>query len=317
MILKPKEIDCKALFNLDINFPVMGFQTPQENTPKRDENFYFDPIITTSILAGFSANLRIMISGLHGTGKSSHIEQVCARLNWGCLRINLDSHIQRSDLLGKDVLTIDENANQVTRFEQGLLPLAMQSPTALIFDEYDAGKPDIMFVIQRLLEENGQFTLLDQNKIITPHQHFRLFATANTNGFGDNTGLYNGSQILNQAQLDRWNILAKLKFMPSDHEINVIIDKNPQIKTKKDKDFIVKIVEFANLTREAFNNNSLSLFCSTRTLISWAKIYTLMNKDMQLSFQLSFLNRCDNEEFPLINELWQRVFNTELQDISS
>uniref|UniRef100_UPI003F695278 AAA family ATPase n=1 Tax=Pseudemcibacter sp. TaxID=2943293 RepID=UPI003F695278 len=253
---------------------------------------------------------RVMVQGYHGTGKSTHIEQVAARLNWPCLRVNLDSHISRIDLIGKDAITLKDGV-QVTEFKEGILPWALQSPTALVFDEYDAGRPDVMFVIQRVLEVAGKLTLLDQNKVIHPHQSFRLFATTNTIGLGDTTGLYHGTQQINQGQMDRWNIVTTLNYLPHDHEENVVAAKMPMMQNEDDLKIIKQMVQVADLSRKGFINGDISTVMSPRTVLTWAENYEIF-KDLAFSFRLSFLNKCDELERPIIAEYYQRCFGEDV-----
>jgi cobaltochelatase CobS len=299
-------ISVKKRFGLDCDWDVPAFSNDMQNVPKIDPNYQFDHDTTLSILAGFSFNRRVMIQGFHGTGKSTHIEQVAARLNWPCLRINLDSHVSRIDLIGKDMISLKEG-KQVTEYKEGLLPWALQNPVALVFDEYDAGRPDVMFVIQRVLESEGVLTLLDQNMIIRPHPAFRLFATANTVGLGDATGLYHGTQQLNQGQLDRWNIVTVLNYLPHDDEVKIILSQSSDV----DRGVISNMVKLAALTREGFKQGDISTLMSPRTVISWADNYKIFN-DLELAFKLSFLNKCDEMERAIIAEYYQRCFNVEL-----
>ena len=297
------------LFGIKKRVKVRHFSKKTELVPEIDKSYIFDEITTLSIIAGFNHNKRVLIQGLHGTGKSTHIEQIAARLNWPCLRINLDGHISRFDLLGKDAITI-ENQKQVTTFKQGMLPWSIENPIALVFDEYDAGRPDVMFVIQRLLESDGKLTLLDQNKVITPNPLFRIFGTCNTLGTGDMSGLYHGTQNLNQGQLDRWNIFSTLDFMNSETEINII--KNKLGKTnKKVKDDLNNIVKLANLVRKSFSNNDISTIISPRTSIIWAQNIEIFD-NTELAFKLTFFNKCNESDKKVISELYQRCFGKEL-----
>ena len=304
------KVNVRQTFGLDIDWEVPGFSEENPNVPDIDKTYQFDHYTTLAILAGFSYNRRVMIQGYHGTGKSTHIEQVAARLNWPCVRINLDSHVSRVDLIGKETIVLQEG-KQITQWKDGLLPWSIQHPVALCFDEYDAGRPDVMFVIQRVLENEGRLTLLDQNKIIRPHPAFRLFATANTVGLGDTTGLYHGTQQINQGQMDRWNIVVQLNYLPHDDEMNIMLAKFPELDTKEGKDNVDKMVRLADLTREGFINGDLSTLMSPRTVLSWIENF-LIFKDRELSFQLSFMNRCDETERPIIAELYQRCFNVDL-----
>merc|ERR1711991_1147280 len=277
--------------------------------PTIDENYIFDEETTTSILVGFKFNKKVLIQGLHGTGKSSHIEQVASRLNWPCLRINLDGHISRFDLLGKDAIILKEE-KQITTFKQGLLPWSIENPVALVFDEYDAGRPDVMFVIQRLLESDGKLTLLDQNKVMTSHPYFRIFGTCNTLGTGDISGLYHGTQNLNQGQLDRWNIFTTLNFMNPETEINIIKNKLGKT-TKKIKDEISNMVKLANLVRKSFSTNDISTIISPRTSIIWAQNIEIFD-NTELAFKLTFFNKCNESDKKVISELYQRCFGKEI-----
>ncbi len=301
-----KMFDVRKTFGLDIDMEVPGFSHEMTNVPEVDTAYQFDHDTTLALLAGFAFNRRVMIQGFHGTGKSSHIEQVAARLNWPCIRINLDSHVSRIDLLGKDMIVLKEG-KQVTEWKEGLLPWAIQNPVALVFDEYDAGRPDVMFVIQRVLEADGRLTLLDQNQVIRPHPAFRLFATANTVGLGDTTGLYHGTHQLNQGQLDRWNIVTILNYLDHQDEVKIVNAKVEGL-AAKDVDNMVKL---ADMTREGFKNGDLSTLMSPRSVISWGENYKIF-KDRELAFRLSFLNKCDEMERPIIAEYYQRCFGVEL-----
>jgi cobaltochelatase CobS len=300
----------KDTFGIDSAMGVKGFSEPNEHVPEVDASYIFDHDTTLAILAGFAHNRRVMVQGYHGTGKSTHIEQVAARLNWPCLRVNLDSHISRIDLIGKDAITLKDGV-QVTEFKEGILPWALQSPTALVFDEYDAGRPDVMFVIQRVLEVAGKLTLLDQNKVIHPHQSFRLFATTNTIGLGDTTGLYHGTQQINQGQMDRWNIVTTLNYLPHDHEENVVAAKMPMMQNEDDLKIIKQMVQVADLSRKGFINGDISTVMSPRTVLTWAENYEIF-KDLAFSFRLSFLNKCDELERPIIAEYYQRCFGEDV-----
>jgi cobaltochelatase CobS len=308
---KPTElIDIKKTFGFESDIKIKGFKEKNDWVPKIDNNYVFDKATTLAILAGFAHNRRVMIQGYHGTGKSTHIEQVAARLNWPCIRINLDSHISRIDLLGKDVIKL-ENDKQVTTFEEGLLPWSINNPVALVFDEYDAGRPDVMFVIQRVLEVEGKLTLLDQNKVIEPHPSFRLFATTNTVGLGDVSGLYHGTQQINQGQMDRWHILSSLNYLEANHEHKIVSSKVKTFKSKKNLELLKEMIKLANLTRNGFINGDISTLMSPRTVISWAENYAIF-KDLEHAFKLSFLNKCDDTEKPIISEYYQRCFNKEV-----
>ena len=297
------------LFGIKKRVKVRHFSHKTEFVPVIDNSYIFDEITTLSIIAGFNHNKRVLVQGLHGTGKSTHIEQIAARLNWPCLRINLDGHISRFDLLGKDAITIKDQ-KQVTTFKQGMLPWSIENPVALVFDEYDAGRPDVMFVIQRLLESDGKLTLLDQNKVITPNPLFRIFGTCNTLGTGDISGLYHGTQNLNQGQLDRWNIFTTLNFMSPETEVNIIKNKLGKT-TKKIKDEISNMVKLANLVRKSFSNNDISTIISPRTSIIWAQNIEIFD-DTELAFKLTFYNKCNESDKKIISELYQRCFGKEL-----
>ena len=299
-------------FGFDSKLEVPAFSESSEYVPALDPDYCFDKETTLSILAGFSHNRRVMIQGLHGSGKSTHIEQVASRLNWPCVRINLDSHISRLDLLGKDAIVIEDGV-QLTKFIEGILPWAIQNSVALVFDEYDAGRPDVMFVIQRVLEAEGKLTLLDQNRVLTPHPYFRLFATANTVGLGDSTGLYHGTQQINQGQMDRWHIVSPLNYLAEDLELKVILSKVKSLNNKKGQSTVKAMIALANLTREGFKNGDISNLMSPRTVISWAENFSIFN-DIGNSFELSFLNKCDETEKSIIAEYFQRCFDSETSD---
>ena len=306
------EIDVRKTFDIDVDMKVMAFKESNEYVPKIDNSYKFDRNTTLAILAGFSHNRRVMIQGYHGSGKSTHIEQVAARLNWPCIRINLDSHISRIDLLGKDAITI-KDGKQITEFKEGILPWALQTPTALVFDEYDAGRPDVMFVIQRVLEVEGKLTLLDQNKVISPHAGFRLFATANTVGLGDTSGLYHGTQQINQGQMDRWHIVSTLNYLDPDLELKVVLSKVPSLDNKEGLEMAKNMISVANLSRQGFANGDISTLMSPRTVISWAENYQIFN-DLNKSFEITFLNKCDETERVIIAEYYQRCFDSEATD---
>ena len=308
--LPDRQVSVRETFGLNIDMKAPAFSERSEHVPEVDKAYRFDHDTTIAILAGFAHNRRVLIQGYHGTGKSTHIEQVAARLNWPCLRINLDSHISRIDLIGKDAIVLRDGA-QVTEFREGLLPWALQNPVALVFDEYDAGRPDVMFVIQRVLEVEGKLTLLDQNKVIRPHPAFRLFATANTVGLGDTTGLYHGTQQINQGQMDRWNIVAMLNYLVHDAETNIVLSKVPGYNTKEGKKSISAMVDVADLTRQGFINGDISTVMSPRTVISWAENNTIF-KDMGYSFRVTFLNKCDETERATIAEYYQRCFGQDV-----
>ena len=306
------EVDVSQTFDLDVDLKVPGFSEANEYVPSIDDAYRFDKNTTLAILAGFAHNRRVMIQGYHGSGKSTHIEQVAARLNWSCIRVNLDSHISRIDLLGKDAIVL-KDGKQITEFKEGILPWAVQTPTALVFDEYDAGRPDVMFVIQRLLEVEGKLTLLDQNKVITPHPSFRLFSTANTVGLGDTSGLYHGTQQINQGQMDRWHIVSTLNYLESELELSVVLAKVPLLNSKKGKEEAINMISVANLTRQGFANGDISTIMSPRTVISWGE-NTSIFQDRKKAFEVTFLNKCDETEKTIISEYYQRCFNEELED---
>ncbi len=306
------KISVRQTFGLDSDMQVPAFSAPSEHVPEYDEGYRFDRDTTLAILAGFAYNRRVLIQGYHGTGKSTHIEQVAARLNWPCIRINLDSHISRIDLIGKDAIVL-RDGKQVTEFREGLLPWALQSPAALVFDEYDAGRPDVMFVIQRVLEVEGKLTLLDQNRVIHPHRAFRLFATANTVGLGDTTGLYHGTQQINQAQMDRWNIVATLNYLSHEEETKIVLQKSPDFDTKQGRETVAAMVNVAELTRSGFINGDISTVMSPRTVMTWAENALIFN-DVGFAFRVSFLNKCDELERPVVAEYYQRSFGTELPE---
>ncbi len=299
-------------FGFDSKLEVPAFSESSEYVPALDPDYCFDKETTLSILAGFSHNRRVMIQGLHGSGKSTHIEQVASRLNWPCVRINLDSHISRLDLLGKDAIVV-ENGVQLTKFIEGILPWAIQNSVALVFDEYDAGRPDVMFVIQRVLEAEGKLTLLDQNRVLTPNPYFRLFATANTVGLGDSTGLYHGTQQINQGQMDRWHIVSVLNYLDPDLELKVVISKVPNLDNKEGLEIATNMISVANLSRQGFANGDISTLMSPRTVISWAENYQIFN-DLNKSFEITFLNKCDETERVIIAEYFQRCFDSESID---
>ena len=309
--IKPNhKVEVSKIFNIDSKMSVKGFAEKTEWVPDIDVGYIFDKETTLSILAGFNYNRRVMIQGFHGTGKSTHIEQIAARLNWPCVRINLDSHISRIDLLGKDAIKL-KDGKQITEFQEGMLPWSIQNPVALVFDEYDAGRPDVMFVIQRILEVEGKLTLLDQNKVITPHPSFRLFATTNTVGLGDVTGLYHGTQQINQGQMDRWHILSTLNYLDANQELKVVLSKVSEFNTNKIQEILTNMIKLANLTRSGFENGDISILMSPRTVISWAQNYKIF-KDVVDSFKLTFLNKCDDLEKPIIAEYFQRCFDIEI-----
>lgn len=302
----------KELFGIDTRMMLNGFAERDEHVPEIDTAYRFNPEVTLAILAGFAHNRRVMIQGMHGTGKSTHIEQVAARLNWPCIRVNLDGHITRLDLVGKDTIAL-QDGKQVTRFQEGILPYSLQRPIALVFDEYDAGRPDVMFVIQRILEREGKFTLLDQNRVITPHQSFRLFATSNTLGMGNLSGLYQGTQMLNHAQIDRWNIVSALNYLPAAEEAAIVLARVPALDNTEGHKLIAAMVELANLTRHGFAAGDLSTLMSPRTVITWAENCQIF-PEPSIAFRLSFLNKCDESERPVVAEYYQRCFGQELAE---
>ncbi len=313
MTAKPtEEISVREVFGIDSDMHVKGFADRTSRVPEIDTTYKFDPDTTLAILAGFSHNRRVMIQGYHGTGKSTHIEQVAARLNWPAVRVNLDSHISRIDLIGKDAIKLKDGM-QVTEFQEGILPWALRNPTAIVFDEYDAGRADVMFVIQRVLEHDGKLTLLDQNEVITPHPSFRLFATANTVGLGDTTGLYHGVQQINQAQMDRWSLVATLNYLSHDAETNIVLAKNPFLNTEHGRKTVGQMVTVADLTRTAFMNGDLSTVMSPRTVINWAQNAHIF-RSVGYAFRLSFLNKCDELERQIVAEFYQRCFDEELPE---
>ncbi len=304
-------LSARSLFGIDSELMVPAFSERDDHVPEIDEVYRFNPDVTLALLAGFTRNRRVMVQGLHGTGKSTHIEQVAARLNWPCVRVNLDAHISRLDLVGKDAVVL-RDGQQVTEFQEGIVPWALQRPVALVFDEYDAGRPDVMFVIQRILERDGKFTLMDQNKVIRPHPYFRLFATANTVGLGNLNGLYHGVQRLNHAQIDRWNIVASLNYLPRDEEIAIVLARVPgKAKSERGRQLVDAMVALAELTRKGFAVGDLSTLMSPRTVITWAENCEIF-RDPALAFRLSFLNKCDDAERPIVAEYFQRCFDIEL-----
>lgn len=308
-----KKFNVRETFGLDLDWEIPGFTEETDNVPDLDEAYQFDHDTTMAILAGFAFNRRVMVQGFHGTGKSTHIEQVAARLNWPCVRINLDSHVSRVDLIGKDAIVLKEG-KQITEWKEGLLPWSIQNPVALVFDEYDAGRPDVMFVIQRVLEAEGKLTLLDQNRIIRPHPAFRLFATTNTIGLGDTTGLYHGTHQINQGQMDRWNIVVTLNYLSHDAEMGIMLAKFPQLDNDQGRDMVDKMVRLADMTRQGFINGDLSTLMSPRTVLNWIENTTIMDGNRDIAFQLSFMNKCDETERPVIAEYYQRCFGVDLPE---
>ena len=312
-VTKPtEEVSVRDLFGIDTEMRVKAFESRSDRVPEIDPTYKFDPDTTLAILAGFAYNRRVMIQGYHGTGKSTHIEQVAARLNWPCVRVNLDSHVSRIDLIGKDAIKLVDG-KQVTVFHEGILPWALRNPTAIVFDEYDAGRADVMFVIQRVLEADGKLTLLDQNEVITPNPYFRLFATANTVGLGDTTGLYHGTQQINQGQMDRWSLVATLNYLSHDAETAIVLSKCPHYNTEKGRKTIGAMVHVADLTRTAFMNGDLSTVMSPRTVIAWAQNAEIF-RNVGYAFRLTFLNKCDELERATVAEFYQRLFDEELPE---
>ena len=305
-------ISVNQAFGIDTDLHVDGFSERSDYVPDIDSSYCFDKSTTLAILSGFKYNRRVMIQGLHGTGKSTHIEQVAARLNWPCVRVNLDSHISRIDLIGKDAIVL-QDGKQITEFQDGILPWSLQNPTALVFDEYDAGRPDVMFVIQRVLVAEGNFTLLDKNKVIKQNKFFRLFATSNTVGLGDTTGLYHGTQQINQGQMDRWNIVTTLNYLSLDKEMDIILAKNKSLNNPKGKEKVSNMIKVASLTRKGFIAGDISTVMSPRTVLHWAENAEIF-KDVGYAFRVTFLNKCDEIEKNTIAEYYQRCFGEELPE---
>ncbi|MDY0008274.1 MAG: cobaltochelatase subunit CobS [Bdellovibrionales bacterium] len=303
-------VSARQVFGIDSDMQVPAFSKRDDKVPEIDDAYLFDKNTTLAILAGFAHNKRVMVQGYHGTGKSTHIEQVAARLNWPCVRVNLDSHVSRIDLIGKDVIAL-KDGKQVTEFKEGILPWALRNPVALVFDEYDAGRPDVMFVIQRVLEASGKLTLLDQNEVLHPHPSFRIFATANTIGLGDTTGLYHGTQQINQGQMDRWNIVAALNYLPPEQEVDIILARAPAYRTDDGKKNVAAMVRMAGLTRKGFMAGDLSTVMSPRTVINWADNAQIVG-DLDFAFTLTFLNKCDELERAIVSEYYQRCFDRAL-----
>lgn len=310
--LPDTDYNVRDVFNIDSDMVVKGYATRSEHVPPVDPDYLFDRDTTIAILAGFSHNRRVMVQGYHGTGKSTHIEQVAARLNWPLVRVNLDSHVSRIDLVGKDAIVL-QDGKQITEFRDGILPWAVQNNIALVFDEYDAGRPDVMFVIQRVLEVAGRLTLLDQNRVITPHPAFRLFATTNTIGLGDTSGLYHGTQQINQGQMDRWSLVTTLNYLPHDSEAGIVLAKAKSYDTEEGRQMISNMVRLADLTRAAFINGDLSTVMSPRTVITWAENAEIFG-DVGFAFRLTFLNKCDELERPVVAEFYQRLFGEDLPE---
>jgi len=305
-----KTMSARECFGIDSSLTVPAFSERDDHVPDIDPAYRFNAEVTLAILAGFMCNRRVMVQGLHGTGKSTHIEQVAARLNWPCVRVNLDGHISRLDLVGKDAIVLRDE-RQITEFQEGIVPWALQRPVALIFDEYDAGRPDVMFVIQRILERDGSFTLLDQNRVIRPHRYFRLFATTNTIGLGNVNGLYHGTQLLNHAQMDRWNVVATLNYLPRDEEVDIVLARVPEMADEAGRALVQSMVGMAALTRKGFAAGDLSTLMSPRTVIDWAENCQIF-RDPALAFRLTFLNKCEEAERAIVAEYYQRCFDVEL-----
>lgn len=313
-ILKPDiTISAREMFGVDFDMDVPAFSMRSEHVPEIDAAYRFDDETTHAILAGFAFNRRVMVQGYHGTGKSTHIEQVAARLNWPTVRINLDSHVSRIDLVGKDAIVL-KDGKQITEFREGLLPWALQNPVALVFDEYDAGRPDVMFVIQRVLEAQGRLTLLDQNRVITPNASFRLFSTTNTVGLGDTTGLYHGTQQINQGQMDRWSIVTTLNYLGHDEEAAIVLAKSPTYDNEEGRDILAKMVRVADMTRNAFMAGDISTLMSPRTVMNWAENADIFDRNIGTAFRMTFLNKCDELERPMIAEFYQRAFGVDLRE---
>ncbi len=311
--LRPdRTVSVRDVFGIDTDLVVPAFGERDDHVPEVDDAYRFNPDVTLAILAGFKRDRRVMIQGLHGTGKSTHIEQVAARLNWPCIRVNLDGHLSRLDLVGKDAVVL-RDGQQVTEFQEGIVPWALQRPIALVFDEYDAGRPEVMFVIQRILERDGKFTLMDQNKVIHPHPAFRLFATANTVGLGNLNGLYHGAQRLNHAQIDRWNIVASLNYLPAEEEAAIVLARVPSLANETGRALVETMVAVADLTRKGFAAGDLSTLMSPRTVITWAENVEIFT-DPAIAFRLSFVNKCDEAERPVVAEYFQRCFDRELDE---
>jgi len=308
------KISVNQIFGIDTEMKIEAFSKKNEYVPEIDSNYKFDRDTTLAIISGFAHNKRVLIQGYHGTGKSTHIEQVAARLNWPCVRVNLDSHISRVDLIGKDAILIKNN-KQITEFKEGILPWSIQNPVALVFDEYDAGRPDVMFVIQRVLEREGNFTLLDQNKVLKQNPFFRMFATTNTIGLGDTTGLYLGTQQINQGQMDRWNIVTTLNYLKFDKELEIIIAKSKNFNNKEGKETVSNMIKVADLTRKGFINGDISTVMSPRTVLFWAENSEIFN-DIGYAFRVTFLNKCDDLEKTIIAEYYQRCFGVDLPESS-
>lgn len=306
------KVSVRQVFGIDSDLEVPAYSEQDEHVPDLDTDYQFNRETTLAVLAGFAYNRRVLVQGFHGTGKSTHIEQVAARLNWPCVRVNLDSHISRVDLVGRDAIVL-RDGKQVTEFQDGILPWALQTNAALVFDEYDAGRPDVMFVIQRVLEQSGKLTLLDQRRVIRPHPAFRLFATANTVGLGDTSGLYHGTQQINQGQMDRWSVVVTLNYLPHDDEVGIVLAKAKQFQTDEGRDTVSRMVRVADLTRNAFVNGDLSTVMSPRTVMTWAENAEIFG-DVGMAFRLTFLNKCDEVERGIVSEFYQRAFGEELPE---
>jgi len=306
------KLSVKQTFGIDSDLEVEAFEKKNEYVPEIDKNYKFDKDTTIAILSGFSFNKRVLVQGYHGTGKSTHIEQIAARLNWPCIRVNLDSHISRIDLIGKDAIKL-KDGKQITEFQEGILPWSIQNPVALVFDEYDAGRPDVMFVIQRILESEGNFTLLDKNKVIKQNKYFRLFATSNTVGLGDTSGLYHGTQQINQGQMDRWNIVTTLNYLSLEKEMEIILAKNKSYNSESGKEKISNMIKVASLTRKGFIAGDISTVMSPRTVLHWADNATIF-KNLGYAFRVTFLNKCDDTEKNIISEYYQRCFGEDLTE---
>ena len=306
------KLSVRQTFGIDSNLEVDAFEKKNEFVPEIDKNYKFDRDTTIAILSGFSFNKRVLVQGYHGTGKSTHIEQIAARLNWPCVRVNLDSHISRIDLIGKDAIKL-KDGKQITEFQEGILPWSIQNPVALVFDEYDAGRPDVMFVIQRILEAEGNFTLLDKNKVIKQNKYFRLFATSNTVGLGDTSGLYHGTQQINQGQMDRWNIVTTLNYLSLEKEMEIILAKNKSYNNAEGKEKISNMIKVATLTRKGFIAGDISTVMSPRTVLHWADNAEIF-KNLGYAFRVTFLNKCDESEKNIISEYYQRCFGEDLQE---
>ena len=308
------KVSIKQTFGIDSEMEVEAFSQKNEYVPEIDKNYKFDRDTTLAIISGFAFNKRVLVQGYHGTGKSTHIEQIAARLNWPCIRVNLDSHISRIDLIGKDAIVL-KDGKQITQFNEGILPWSIQNPVALVFDEYDAGRPDVMFVIQRVLESEGNFTLLDKNKVLEQHDFFRIFATTNTVGLGDTTGLYHGTQQINQGQMDRWNIVTTLNYLPFEKELEIVLAKNKDFNNKEGKELLSNMIKVADLTRKGFINGDISTVMSPRTVLHWVE-NTSIFKDKGYAFRITFLNKCDELEKKIISEYYQRCFGEDLPESS-